>query len=162
MGRIFFSFEEYEKALDTGIEKALQNPDGLIQTNAKAHLKSSAFKNVYSYPTDFEHPVHKDGRRWGDGGILDASTYRTSRYSDNAVITKNVGKGFTLHIYADAEWRQLFGPDRVPKTGTLAEVIEKNGMYGAPARPWMEEGGNEYAKNMFGSDLVKELEKAGL
>lgn len=162
MGRIFFSFEEYEKALDTGIEKALQNPDGLIQTNAKAHLKSSAFKNVYSYPTDFEHPVHGDGRRWGEGGILDASTYRTSRYSDNAVITKNVGKGFTLHIYADAEWQQLFGPDRAPKTGTLAEVIEKNGMYGAPARPWMEEGGNEYAKNMFGSDLVKELEKAGL
>ncbi len=162
MGRIFFSFEEYENALDKGIEKALQNPDGTIQTNAKAHLKSSAFENVYSYPTDFHHPEHGDGRRYGDGGILDADSYRTSRYSDTAVITKNAGKGFTLHIYAEAEWQQLFGPDRFPKTGSLAEVIEKNGLYGAPPRPWMEEGGDKYAKGMFGSDLVNELEKTGL
>lgn len=163
MGRVFFSFEDYDKTLDMEIEEAMQNPDGRIQRNAKDQLVSSAYENVYAkHDTKFEHPVHGDGRRWGVGGILDPETYRSARHSDTAIITKNAGKGFTLHLYADAPWQQLFGGSPDANPDTLGEAIEKHGLYSAPPRPWMEKGGDEYAKEQFGKDLVKELEDAGL
>ena len=162
MGRTFYSFEEYDKALDKAISDAMQSPNGKIQTNAKQALVKSAEENVYSYPTQFYHPEHGDGRRRGNGGILDPKTYSSRRHSETAVIQKNVGKGFTLYLVADAPWQQLFGGSPSDNPDTLGDAIEKNGIYGAPARPWMEEGGNEYAQKQFGKDLVEELEGAGL
>lgn len=162
MGRVFFSFDDYDKVLDMEIEEAMQNPDGRIQKNAKDKLVASAYTNVYKHDTKFDHPVYGDGRRWGDGGILDPETYRSERHSDTAIITKNAGKGFTLHIYADAPWRQLFGGNPSDNPDDLSDAIEKNGLYSAPKSEWMEKGGDEYAKEQFGKDLVKELEDAGL
>ena len=158
MGRTFFSFEEYDTALDKAIEYAMQNPEGKIQTNVKKEITNCAEDFVYrTYSPKFL------SRRYGAGGILDPDSYRSSRYSDNAIITKNASKGFTLHIYAEAQWQQLFGGSPESNPDTLTEAIEKHGLYGAQPRPYMEHAETNYGYGEgFERDLVSELEDAGL
>ena len=156
-GRRFYSFEDYDKALDKAIGKAMQNPEGKIQKNAKQEITDCAENFVYrTYSPKFW------SRRYGEGGILDVESYRSSQYSDNAIITKNASKGFTLHIYADAQWQQLFGGSPEGNPDTLTEAIEKNGLYGAQPRPYMEHAETNYGYGgQFEKDLVEELESDG-
>lgn len=156
VGRRFFSFEDYDNALDKAIERAMQNSDSRVQINAKKTITETAEKRVYNtYTPRFM------SRRHGDGGILDPASYRSERYSDNAIITKNAGKGFTLHIYADAEWQQLFGGNPSDNIDSLTTAIEENGIYHAPRRPFMSAAEEEYGSKRFGKDLVDELESDG-
>lgn len=157
MGRTFYSFEEYDKELDKAIGRSMQNPHGKIQKNAKQEITDCAEAFVYrTYQPEFL------SRRYGAGGILDPASYRSSEYSDTAIITKNASKGFTLHIYADAEWQQIFGGDPHGNPDTLTEAIERNGLYGAPPRPYMEHAETNYGYGGgFEKDLVSELEYNG-
>lgn len=158
MGKVFFSFEEYDEYLDKAIENAMQDTNGRIQKNAKKEIVDTAENFVYrTYPPKFL------SRRYGAGGILDPDSYRSERYSDTAIIRKNASKGFTLHIYADAQWQQLFGGSPEANPDTLTEAIEKNGLYGADPRPYMEHAETNYGySGDFERDLVIELEDVGL
>ena len=157
MGRVFYSFEEYNNALDKAIGNAMQSPDGKIQKNVKKEITDCAENFVYrTYPPAFL------SRRYGAGGILDPDSYRSSRYADTAIITKNASKGFTLHIYAEAQWQQLFGGSPEGNPDTLTEAIENNGLYGARPRKYMEYAEANYGYGgQFEKDLVAELEDAG-
>lgn len=170
MGRVFNSFEEYDVALDNAIAQAMNSDSSRVQINVKEEIVKMAETFVYNlYPNPFYL-----SRRDGNGGILDTKSYgsKDSRYAHRSRVLDTVmpgnvmgsGKGFTAYITADAEWQQKFGADRKPKTGTLVEVLETNGLYHHKPfhKPYMELAENNYGTDFrFGKDLVAELEENG-
>lgn len=166
MGRVFFSFEAYEKALDLEIGAAMNDPASRVQVNAKSVITEKAEELVYNtYP----NPGMPWSRRYNHNGILDPSTYNNqSSYGaahykaiDRTIsmpASSNV-KGFTTYISADTEWQQRFGGE-IPHI-PLAEAIENVGLYNAPPRPYMQTAETEYGEKHFANDLVQELEEAG-
>ena len=166
MGRIFFSFENYEAKLNERLARAMQNPESRIQVNARAIAIKNAEERVYNvYP----NPGMEWSRRYNHNGLLDPSTYKSKSSTEahhnrawDVTLEGNAmgaGKGFTTYISAEDEWQQRFGGQR-PHT-SLAEVIENSNIYHAPPRRWMRHAEQEYGSKHFEKDLVLELESDG-
>lgn len=167
VGRRFFSFEDYDKALDKAIAQAMNGENSRVQVNARAVIVKNAEERVYNtYP----NPGIEWSRRYNHNGILDPSTYRSqsSTYAHHsrtldATLLGNYGsgKGFTTYISAETEWQQRFGGSSKDNPNSLVYAIEENGLYHAPPRPYMDHAESEYAEKYFEKDLVLELEDNG-
>lgn len=127
MGRRFFDISHYEAGLDAAIDSAMES---FVADKAKELIQESIDNNVYA--------AHHSGwtgpppdRRMKAGGIQDKANL-FAEYSDH-----------TLTIREIAHWQNKFGKSvnsfsySLPPTSDLGEVIENNGIYGAPARPFM-------------------------
>lgn len=151
MGRIFYDVESYSTALDIEIAESMRDPEGTVQRGARKAIKESADENVYyAYTPKF---LSRRGESFssaygGGGGII----------ADNNIISISTEKGFTVTLIDAAPWQHLYGGSY--PTSDLTDVIEKNGMYGAPPRPFMQEAEDKYG-DQFGDDLVSELELKG-
>jgi hypothetical protein len=168
MGRAFYSFEAYDAALDAEIAAALNDESSRIQVNVRSTIIQNAEENVYNtYP----NPKIEWSRRYNHNGILDPNSY-TSRssfrarrydkdYNYSVSGASSKAKGFMTYIRGTAEWQQRFGGDASLNPNTLIYAIEKNGLYGAPPRPYMDEAETEYGEKYFEKDLVLELEENG-
>ena len=169
MGRTFYSFEEYDKALDIAIAEAMNSPESRVQKNLKEEIVNMAETFVYNlYPMPFYY-----SRRNGDGGILDPKSYNSRNSTvahrlgtTNISVSGNTGtgKGFTIYVSADAEWQQKFGGNPKDNPDTLVDALYKNGIYHhAPFhKPYMELAETNYGtEHRFGKDLVQELESNG-
>jgi len=158
MGRTFYSFEEFDVALDKAISDAMNSDNSRVQKNAKEELVNMAETFVYNlYPNPFYL-----SRRNGQGGILDEKSY-TSKSSFATAAIPSTAKGFTTHIYAEAQWQQKFGGSASNNPDTLVEALEKNGIYNhEPVVSFMERAEANYgSEHRFGKDLVLELEDNG-
>ena len=170
MGRVFYSFEEYDAALDQALAEAMNSPEGRVQTNAREEITKMAETFVYDlYPVPFYL-----SRRNGEGGILDPKSY-TSRNSTaahrvggtNISVSGNTGtgKGFTIYISSEAQWQQKFGGSAANNPNTLTDALEKNGIYHHEPfyKSYMELAETNYGTDQrLGRDVVAELEARGL
>ena len=169
MGRTFYSFEEYDKALDIAIADAMNSPDSRVQKNLKEEIVNMAETFVYNlYPVPYY--LSRDGDQ---GGILDPKNYpsRNSTVahrlgSTNTSVSGNTGtgKGFTIYVSADVPWQQKFGGDPSNNPDTLVDALYKNGIYHHKPfhKPYMELAETNYGtEHRFGKDLVNELESNG-
>lgn len=139
----FASVAELSAYIDSTVDSIMQNE---IAKGLKKAVKKTAEKNVYSYPAEFV------SRRNGDGGILDESLMNTT-YS-RPVLTLSQD---------DIPWQQLgFRKTNGREPGNLVDTIEKNGMYNAPPRPYLEEAGDSYVAEKADNDMQKALNRAGL
>ena len=169
MGRVFYSFEAYEKALDLEIAAAMNDPASRVQVNAKSVIIKNAEERVYnSYP----NPGIEWSRRYGAGGsILNPESYNPRSSLSARQWTKQInisvtgatpsGKGFTTYIRGEGEWQQRFGGRASDNPNTLVDAIEDNGIYHAPPRKYMAAAEDEYGSKYFAKDLVLELEENG-
>ena len=136
MSRRFDSIEEYRIAVDTAVKEILADANSAVIRTAKKAIAEAAEANVYSYQPQFY------SRRMYDGGLIDPDNIDTIPSGD---------KGFAVKLIMNADWQQLYG-GRKP-TGTLADAIEqggipsgRDGMYGAPKRPFMSKADNALGK----------------
>ena len=169
MGRVFNSFEEYDKALDNAVAEAMNGENSRVQVNARAVAIKNAEERVYNtYP----EPGMPWSRRYNHNGILDPSTYKSRSSFEASRIRRDInnsqsgvvgkgGKGFMTYIRGEAEWQQRFGGEASHNRDFLVWAIEENGLYHAPPRPYMEHAEAEYGEKYFAKDLVLELEENG-
>ena len=139
----FASVEELSAYIDSTVDSIMQNE---IAKGLKKAVKEKAKKNVY----DSYDPIFMS-RDYEYGGILDESFMYT--YYSRPELTLE-------HIVA---WQQLgFRKTNGRQPGDLVDTIEKNGLYHAPPRPYMEEAGDSYVAEKADDDMQKALNKAGL
>lgn len=118
---------EIEAAILTGLIPIME---GQITEDVKTAIVQAATSEVYmAYDPKFV------SRRWHNGGLADPSTY-DAKYHPNIQ---------ELNVEIKTEWQNI-GFRRTTGEGTggndLADVIEKNGMYNAPARPFIKQAEN--------------------
>lgn len=133
---------EIEAAILTGL-MGVMDPDqgGQVAEDVKTAIAQAVTKEVYmAYPSKLPPEVERDGvmvktRRWHEGGLADPSTY-DAKYHPNTQ---------ELNVEIKTEWQNI-GFKRTTGAGTggndLADVIEENGMYGAGARPFIQQAEN--------------------
>ena len=146
MGRIFYDVESYKEALDTALEAVLDDRYSQTLVKAREGISKAVEEIVYSYTPKFY------SRRGHYGGLAD---------QDN-MDSYSTGKGFTVHFAMTAEWQQLYGGE-IPDN-SLAEVVNNDGMYGAPPRNFI---GNAETEKLNGSAtleiaLQNDMEARGL
>ena len=148
MARSFNSVLEYRIALEKAITDTMINE---VAEHAKEALQESMEENVYSvyWPEFFN-------RRMEAGGLKDKANMTEDYYSS--------GDYRTLEISATAPWQSL-GFKTIDGRGTyggdLSDVIENDGMYGAPPRPFTKPAEERYEKR-FDRDLQHGIIKRGL
>lgn len=170
MGRVFYSFEEYDAALDQALAEAMNSPEGRVQRNAKEEITKMAETFVYDlYPVPFYL-----SRRGDNGGMLDPKNYNSRNSTaahrmggTNVSVSGNTGtgKGFTIYIAADVPWQQKFGGSAANNPDTLVDAIEKHGIYHHQPfyKSYMELAETNYGtEHRLGKDVVAELEARGL
>lgn len=140
----FASFEELSAYIDSTVDSIMQNE---IAKGLKKAVKKKAEENVYkSYPD----PEFMN-RDYEYGGILDESFMYT--YYSRPELTLE-------HIVA---WQQLgFRKTNGRQPGDLVDTIEKNGLYHAKPRPYLEEAKDSYVAEKADNDMQKALNRAGL
>lgn len=147
MGRIYYDIAQYSADLDIAIAESMIDPNGSVQKGAKKAIKESVENNVYNAYTPKFISRRGDSMMLG-GGIM----------SEDNIMAYATGNGFTVTMQDLATWQHLYGgayPDN-----ELAEVVENDGLYGAPPRPFMQKAEESYEDN-FGNDLVKDMELKG-
>ena len=169
MGRVFYTFEAYEQALDIEIAGAMNDPASRVQVNLRSVIIENAEERVYNtYP----NPKIEWSRRYGHGGsILNPDSYKSRSSLSARRGSRNVdisvtgaapsGKGFTIYVRGEGEWQQRFGGSASDNPDTLVDAIEDHGIYHAPPRKYMVAAGEEYGEKHFAKDLVLELEENG-
>ena len=118
---------EIEAAILTGLIPVME---GQITEDVKTAITQATVSEVYmAYDPKFV------SRRWHNGGLADPNTYE-AHYHPNI---------YELDVEVKTGWQNI-GFRRTTGAGTngndLADVIEKNGMYNAPARPFIKQAEN--------------------
>lgn len=137
-------FQDFLNALDNAIGDTMLNG---VDEYIKSEIQIAEEEKVYSYNPKF------NSRRRADGGIQDRNNMETS-YDDLS---------HTLTVTVNAPWQNVLrGGKTVTNIGAwlpndLTDVIEKNGMYGAPPRPFTEE-----AEERLENGYIETLISAGI
>ena len=149
--RAFDTIEEFEAYLDWAIDDAMQNE---IAEKAIEQLQETGERNVYRYKPRFNSRREQSG-----GGLISTDTI----FPDYEASTK------TLTVSLNAEWQNLSRIIRVPRikggadtSQSLADAIQDQKIYNAPARPFVQEAEDKYAAKKFGTHLVRALNSRGL
>lgn len=149
--RAFDTIEEFEAYLDWAIGDAMQNE---IAEEAIEQLQETGERKVYSYKPKFNSRREESG-----GGLISTDTM----FPDYEASTK------TLTVSLNAEWQNLSSIIRVPRikggadtSQSLADAIQTQTIYHAPARPFVQEAEDKYAAKKFGTHLVRALNRRGL
>ena len=120
MGLVFDSVEAYEAALDAAIDACFTT--GTLVEGVKNEIQEAMIGPVYGgYSPEFF------SRRGASGGLID-----TANMDDEY-------GGKTLTVKLTADWQNI-GFRKTTGAGTydeLSDVVESKGMYGAPARPYV-------------------------
>lgn len=141
---VFETIDDYESALQLAIHGAME---GSVTENAMQAIADSVESHVYSYPTD---AYFEERRRHEFGGHQD----------EWLMLDEYNAATFTLTIKMKVPWQHLWGGPY--PSADLSDVIEQNGMYGAPPRKFMKPAEDEYASKQFRNDLIMALKSAGL
>lgn len=124
---------EIEAAILNGLIPVMENA---IKVEASAAIREAAMEKVYSYEPQFKIGTEPDprtyrSRRYALGGIADTHTYEANYHP-------NIQE---LIIEVKTPWQNI-GFRHTTGAGTggneLADVIEQNQMYHAPARPFIK------------------------
>lgn len=123
---------EIEAAILTNLIPVME---GQITEDVKTAITQATVSQVYmAYDSKWEGrpSAGLPSRRWHNGGLADPNTYNAN-YHPNIM---------ELSVEVKTPWQNV-GFRRTTGTGTggndLADVIEKNGMYNAPARPFIQQ-----------------------
>ena len=126
---------EIEQAIRNNLEAVM---NGQIAEDAKTAITQATVTKVYmAYDSKLPPEIERDEqpvrtRRWHEGGLADPNTYEANYHPDT----------LELIVTVKTEWQNL-GFRRTTGAGTggndLADIIEKNGMYGAQARPFIKQ-----------------------
>ena len=107
--------------------------EGQIAEDVKNAITQATVSEVYMAYDSLLPPVitingeEKRTRRWHNGGLADPNTYEATYHP-------NIQE---LNVKVNTPWQQLRGG--ATPGNDLADVIEKNGMYHAPARPFIQQ-----------------------
>lgn len=110
--------------------------ENAIKVEASAAIREASMEKVYSYESQFKIGTEPDprtdrSRRYALGGIADTHTYEANYHP-------NIQE---LIIEVKTPWQNI-GFRHTTGAGTggneLADVIEQNQMYHAPARPFIQ------------------------
>ena len=129
---------EIEQAIRNNLEAVMS---GQIAEDAKTAITQATVSEVYmAYDPKFV------SRRWHNGGLADPNTYKANYHPDT----------LELIVTVKTEWQNL-GFRRTTGIGTggndLADIIENNGMYNAPPRPFIKQAENNI------KNIKKQLEQ---
>lgn len=137
---------EIEAAILTALIPVME---GQITEDVKTAITQATVSEVYmAYDSKWEGRPSEGlpNRRWHNGGLADPNTYE-AHYHPNIQ---------ELNVEVKTPWQNV-GFRKTTGTGTggndLADIIEKNGMYNAPARPFIKQAENNI------KNIKAELEK---
>lgn len=129
--------------IERAIEKALPSiMEGQIADDVRTAITQATVSEVYmAYDPIYQGRNGIPGRRWHEGGLADPNKeYYVSDYDQ---------KSMELTVQVKTPWQNR-GFKTTTGAGTggndLADVIEKNGMYNAPARPFMKQADSNVKK----------------
>lgn len=149
--RAFDTIEEFEMYLDWAIGDAMQNE---IAEGAIQQLQETGERNVYRYK-----PKFNSRRETSGGGLISTDT----------MIPDYEASTMTLTVSLNAEWQNLSHIMNVPRmkggadtSQKLADAIQAQKIYHAPARPFVQEAEDKYAAKKFGTQLERALKNRGL